>query len=110
MPRLIDMYALEKDINELRVGGENGAIGLQGLGIAIYEAAIDRAIVALHEAEPVDAQLVVRCKDCKHSYNCFGSTKHLGCNHWDAVTAVDGFCNRGERRESNGQNSVGESP
>lgn len=52
MPRLIDADALEKDLNDLRI---DAPMCLLGQGIAIWEAAIDRAIIALHEADRIDA-------------------------------------------------------
>ena len=56
--------------------------------------------VALDEAPTVDAVQVIRCRDCKYSFNRQGR-KHLGCYYHgkNGITLhdADDFCSYGER-------------
>lgn len=53
------------------------------------------------DAPTVDAVPVVRCRDCKHSYDCHGG---LTCSHGvcvDCIVPPDFYCSYGERKEEN---------
>ncbi len=58
----------------------------------------------LKKAPTIDAVPVVRCKDCKHSFERSGR-KPFGCylRGKNGITLHDGddFCSYGERKESN---------
>lgn len=45
---------------------------------------------------PVDAEIVVRCKDCKHKEEISGST--LLCGIHECYMDEDDFCSYGERK------------
>ena len=54
---------------------------------------------ALQDTPAVDAEVVVRCKDCKHSWEDLGG---LTCSHGvcvDCVVLGDFYCANGERKE-----------
>lgn len=55
------------------------------------------AKIVIREAPEVDAEVVVRCKDCKY-YNVY----RLECHnrHMNGYNNIDGFCNYGERKEN----------
>ena len=99
--RLIDADALEKGLVNLRCGEDDEPSVLTRAGMAIYDAAIDMAIIALHEAEPVDAEPVVRCKDCMH-FNPYIGEEHKGdCMELiglESCVYEDDYCSYGERR------------
>ena len=50
----------------------------------------------------VDAEPVVRCKDCKYMtehYDTDGNVPYWTCSEWDSGTDFDGYCYYGERKE-----------
>ena len=63
---------------------------------------VDRDEIALpivDAAPTVDAEVVVRCKDCKHSWEDIGG---LTCSHGvcvDCVVLGDFYCANGERKD-----------
>lgn len=77
MARLIDAEALVKAL----------------LDRSFYPTAVRRAI---EKAPAIDAELVVRCKDCKHMGP---HPNYRWCNVWHAINGMgdEGFCNYGER-------------
>ena len=54
-----------------------------------------------HETDTVDAVPVVRCRDCKYSYEDISGRccSHGPCKDW--VVLDDSFCSQGERRDDN---------
>lgn len=56
-----------------------------------------------HETETVDEVPVVRCRDCKYSYEDISGRccSHGPCKDW--VVLDDSFCSQGERRTGNGK-------
>ena len=88
---LIDGDALRK---EYLLAGKNK------LSLA---AAINR-LEMMPTLHPVDAVIVVRCKDCAHQECCAGaddldmSRSWLWCNHWGEEVEQDGFCKWGDER------------
>ncbi len=60
--------------------------------------------VEINNAPTIDAVPVVRCKDCKHSFER-SERKPFGCylHGKNGITLHDGddFCSYGERKESN---------
>lgn len=64
------------------------------------------ATLILQEAPTVDAVEVVRCRDCKHKRwvqePCHGRSVDF-CRVWNScIYNLDGFCNYGERKDSDG--------
>ena len=63
---------------------------------------VDRDEIALpivDAAPTVDAEVVVRCKDCKHSWEDIGG---LTCSHGvcvDCAVLADFYCAYGERKD-----------
>lgn len=56
----------------------------------------------IRDAATVDAVPVVRCKDCKYSYDDLGG---LTCSHGvcvDCIVLPGFYCSFGERKEANG--------
>ena len=63
-----------------------------------YAKGWNSAIEILQNAPTLDAVAVVRCKDCKYSYDDMGG---LCCSHGvcvDCVVPEDFFCRYGERK------------
>lgn len=60
----------------------------------------------IENAPTVDAVPVVRCKDCKYSYEDISGRccSHGPCKDW--VVLDDSFCGQGERRGDNGSASM----
>ena len=52
--------------------------------------------IAVEWSPVVDAEPVVRCKDCIH---CVDRGKYSECKYWLSFTSRNGFCHKGERRE-----------
>ena len=66
------------------------------------------AIVNLIKDTPaVDAVEVDRCKDCKWWGNELDLDGHIvgGCYFFDKITAADGYCYHGERKEVMDENA-----
>ena len=71
--------------------------------------ALDRLMEILHIPEPTytlaeiieeyDLEPVVRCKDCKHSYDAIGGTFCSYGTCVDCIVDEDFFCKNGERRD-----------
>lgn len=83
--RLIDGEELERLFNEQIERGATDA----------FDAFDD----ALQDTPNVDAEVVVRCKDCKHSWEDLGG---LTCSHGvcvDCVVLGDFYCANGERKK-----------
>lgn len=56
----------------------------------------------LERMPTVDAEPVVRCKDCKYMtehYDTDGNAPYWTCSEWDSGTDYDGYCHYGERKE-----------
>lgn len=60
----------------------------------------DPVVIAAMCAPTVDAVPVVRCKDCKYSYEDLGGLTCAMGPCVDCVVPDDFFCRQGERRES----------
>lgn len=58
---------------------------------------------SVNRAPTVDAVPVVRCRDCKYSYEDISGRccSHGPCKDW--VVLDDSFCSQGERRTGNGK-------
>lgn len=57
------------------------------------------ALPIVNAAPTVDAEVVVRCKDCKHSWEDIGG---LTCSHGvcvDCAVLADFYCAYGERKD-----------
>lgn len=65
-----------------------------------YQAGIRTAILMIKNASTIDAEPVIRCKDCIYSWE--GAEGEYFC-HWDednqTWTEADGFCYRAERED-----------
>ena len=72
--------------------------GYSGSKKAIYREAILAVKSILHSAKPIDAVLVVRCKDCKYWQDNNDGYPHEECRwgHGETPDAND-FCSYGER-------------
>lgn len=84
--RLIDAEELERLFNEQLEQG----VGVIGAFDAFYD--------ALQDTPTVDAVEVVRCRECKHSYEDLSG---WCCSHGvcvDCVVPEDFYCSYGERR------------
>lgn len=96
MADLIDREALMEDI------GENVVVTVRHGKPSAELRGASKIIDRIEAASTIDAVEVVRCKDCKHM-----STEPIGryCHVWGFFNGAgdDGFCNYGERRESNGK-------
>lgn len=60
---------------------------------------IETVLEYAEQLPTVDAEVVVRCKDCKHSWEDLGG---LTCSHGvcvDCVVLGDFYCANGERKE-----------
>ena len=80
-----------KETRKLILAGETH---LDNLAEGFTEA--DRVI---REMPTVDAEVVVRCKDCKYLVNAtVNSNGFLICNATDMEIAPEDFCSYGERR------------
>ena len=70
--------------------------------IACFYNTITDNKIAVIEAQPsVDAEQVVRCKDCKWCeahYDTDGNAPYWICRNWDGGTDADGFCHEAERK------------
>ena len=69
----------------------------------------------IDEAPTLDAVPVVRCRECKHyreNERCSMSAvyRHCALHKGLAMVTPDSFCSYGERREDNGQDTIGDSP
>lgn len=56
----------------------------------------------INDAPTVDAEPVVRCKDCKYMtehYDVDGNVPYWTCSQWDSGTDYDGYCHYGELKE-----------
>lgn len=53
---------------------------------------------ALEDAPTIDAESVVRCKDCKHN-QLPPTSGNADCELWYGMTDLYGYCHYGERRE-----------
>lgn len=82
--RLIDAKALEQQVKE--VFKENPVV----MGIMIRW---------IRKQNTVDAAPVVRCKDCKHSYDDVGERVCTYGVCVDCVVPEDFFCSYGERKD-----------
>ena len=60
-------------------------------------------LMRIKDFPAADVVEVVRCKDCKHM-EIVGECNGRYCHNWGFFNGAgdDGFCNYGERRESNG--------
>ena len=59
-------------------------------------------ILDIDEAPTIDAEPVVRCKDCKYMtehYDTDGNAPYWTCSEWDSGTDYDGYCHYGERMD-----------
>ncbi len=72
----------------------NNNVGFEcDAGIVFEEIATDRIKTWLDEVQTVDAEPIIRCKDCK--YHDYGR-----CENWEyCKTEDDYFCKDGERKE-----------
>lgn len=102
--RLIDADALKENLSEsydslrkiydgLRYNSEKAICSGQ---LATFL----EAIMRIREAPTIDAEPVVRCKDCKQNLGIQGD--FIECGYWLDIVKPNGFCSYGERRESDG--------
>lgn len=97
MARLIDADAYKHILNGWPSETYSGRYGSEdGEGAAIF-----CCICQLDDAPTVDAVPVVRCRDCKYSYEDISGRccSHGPCKDW--VVLDDSFCGQGERRTDN---------
>lgn len=91
--RLIDADALIRRWCGVKCGCERDECGRE------IEPCI--VVMAIEEAPTVNAEPVVRCKDCKYmTEHCYtdGNAPYWTCSEWDSGTDYDGFCHYAERR------------
>lgn len=93
--RIIDADALEKKLNERYdyLLNENGPYDH-------FTDGYEEAVSTVEDFPTVDAEVVVRCKDCKHydRDECY-HPRHE--KHQQSIPqSPDGFCSYGERREA----------
>lgn len=96
MARLIDADAYKHILNGWLSETYSGRYGSENEGAAIF-----CCICQLDDAPTVDAVPVVRCRDCRNSYE--GIDGRI-CSYGPCVDCVvpdDFFCRFGERRERN---------
>ena len=75
---------------------------LSALPLTLDAETTQRAIEAVRHVPAADVVEVVRCKDCKHSYDSIGG---WCCSHGvcvDCIVPEDFFCKDGERKEGEG--------
>ena len=98
MPRYIDADALkDRMLNYYEcVNADTSKSNYKGETLMNYEVA-DMIEDCIDNAPTADVVEVVRCKDCRHR-NPIGE-KCLKDNIWHGL---DGFCNFGERKQSDG--------
>ena len=97
--RLIDAHPVEEKM-------ENLVKSTTGRSLAVV--GYTNAAAMLYNAPTVDAEVVTRCKDCKHWGPHLPEDDRLAmCWAFGAqpaaVTPADGYCYRAERREDNGK-------
>ena len=92
--RLIDAEAMQREIKEYG----KAAIDAGNLSIDTVDSTVE--ILRILDAAPtVDAVPVVRCRECKHSYE---SVSGLCCTMGpcvDCIVPEDFYCSYGEREE-----------
>lgn len=64
----------------------------------------DGVFVVIENAHTIDAVPVVRCKDCQNAVDI--EKDYLICTLWGCGTDFDGFCYKGEWRDSDIGNGV----
>ena len=96
MPRLIDADALYKSFG---ASGNCNDCPLDAYKCQYYnEHTLMEFCERIDDAPTVDAEPVVRCKDCKH--NQLPPTRgNADCELWYGMTDLYGYCHCGERRE-----------
>ena len=72
------------------------------LNVEFRPSQIDAVFDCLNNSELVDAEQVIRCKNCKYMtehYDTDGNAPYWTCSEWDSGTEYDGFCHYAERKE-----------
>ena len=82
----------------------NNNVGFEcDAGIVFEEIATDRIKTWLDEVQTVDAEPIIRCKDCKQFGRYINAPKkyqHDGfCRWWERDTCLDYWCCGAERKE-----------
>lgn len=112
--RLIDADAAIEAINALREKHTEG----KTLHDQLVCAGISETMRIIEQAKTIDAEPVVRCKNCRHSSriasDISGRMRHCwsgrGRNNGDGFSRVngDGYCDEGERMDADAPERVGE--
>lgn len=102
--RLIDSNALVCEIAGEYFSPRNPSSVLTELGMEIANAAIDRALIIIHNAPTINAVEVVRCKECWKRGNereCPMCHEEFdGCDYCTIdYTSDDGFCHMGKKMD-----------
>lgn len=104
--RLIDADKLVLYLNDWAFGiapseyddNETKKYTVRDLRGKIYKT-LNECMQTIDERPTIEAEPIVRCKDCKHSYDAVGGTF---CSYGvcvDCIVDVDFFCKNGEPRE-----------
>ena len=96
------LHSIDYQFERLQIF-RNGDETLEQIGDILHAGLLQE----IANAPTVDAEPVVRCKDCKHSFGELSTrggvwstdAKHLFCNMTKHLMRVDDFCSWGERRE-----------
>jgi hypothetical protein len=93
--RLIDAYALMRDIGEtVLFSGKPNMVSAESRGA---RKVVDR----IAAAPTLDAVEIVRCRECQHRIEGTKMCAHPKAIGWDAIEPDDDdFCSYGERREN----------
>ena len=68
--------------------------------VELFQSEYDEVAEKINNIPAADVAPVVRCKDCKHSYECIGG---VVCSHGicvDCIVPPDFYCAEGKRRET----------
>ncbi len=100
MSRLIDADKLHSEFMKMAEFKPNSEIGEPTCGCTrrlVFH--ISEGIRKINEQPTVDAEPIIRCKDCKHYRDNVGECEYVW-EHQGVIVDVlaDDFCSRGEKR------------
>jgi hypothetical protein len=96
--RLIDADALLNQLEDWR--GDKEDLDMEDGHDVGYFAAMSRAMRFTKFSPTIDAELVVRCKDCINSQLIYDAER-VWCNVWREEVERNGFCHHGGNGVSN---------
>lgn len=95
--RLIDADQMALDESEAYMSAQTKIRDI--VALQVNYVVHNKIQMLLADTPTVDAVPVVRCRDCKYSYDCPGG---LTCSHGvcvDCIVPPDFYCSYGERKE-----------